>query len=149
MTKPVIVYDLDIDVTYEDLTAEEKEQASLYLTSGMVIADTASRATKSNILNSVAIVPCNGWCCDTSKTTWVLRHAGNDETITLRLYMENIEHGLHAACRSCSDKYFKLADALDHHLHMLRCRASRDDRGAIKAATKRGEVLKQLGYTTA
>lgn len=143
-----LVYDLDLNVTWEEITKEERELSSLYLNS-MVVQDTASRAAVSKIRSQVAIVPCNGWCHDSSKTTWVLRHAGNDEFITNRLYMENMEHALHAECRACSDKYFKLADVLCHHLEMLRCRKVRDEKGAMRAINMRGELLKQLGYTIA
>jgi formate-dependent nitrite reductase cytochrome c552 subunit len=143
-----VVYDLDLNITWEEVSEEERKLAEMYWNT-MVVKDTATRATVSNIRSQVAIVPCNGWCCDSGKTTWVLRHAGNDVKVTSRLYMENMEHALHASCRACADKYFKLAEVLDQHLNMLLCRKANDERGAMKAINKRGELLKQLGYIIA
>ena len=143
-----LVYDLDLNITWEEVTTEERKLSEQYWNT-MIVQDTATRAAVSNIRSQVAIVPCNGWCYDNSKTTWVLRHAGNDVNVTRRLYLENMEHALHASCRACANKYFKLAEVLDHHLNMLHCRQSKDERGAMLAINKRGELLKQLGYTIA
>lgn len=139
-------------ISEDTATQDELSLASAYLSSGMATADAirmAQARVRSGLEGHVCSLPCSGWCTDQSNTTWIMRFVGNDMTLTRKMQMENLDKGLRCSCSRCSEKHFKIADALDYHLTMLHCVHRKDDRGATQAARARGEILSQLGYKVA
>jgi len=98
------------------------------------------------IRSQVCKLPCTGLCQETSKVVDLTRYVGNSETRTRLSYRMNMEKGLACECRDCSNRYFKIAEVLDHHLDLLRSRARHDTRGAENALMKRDKLLAEVGY---
>lgn len=136
----------------ETITSDELKLASAYLSSGMIVTDSVKRAaamTRAIENSQVSGSPCSGWCQETSDTTWIMRYVGNDKEKTRKLQLENLDEGLRCICKACSHKHFEIASVLDHHLDMLRCVSRNDSRGAARAAGRRGDILRRLGYKIA
>lgn len=151
MNKQPAIYDLEIDYENES-TIEEIEQSGEYITSGQWLSDLVAKAQSlpaSHIRSTICIVPCDGWCHDTNKTTQLLREVGNDKAKTRGYHLDHINKALKTECRACADRHFKLADALSYHLDFLESRERRDNKGVVRAVARRGELLRQLGYTLA